>query len=114
MHEASIAKHLIHEIEQRVDEGQIVGTIISIFLRLGRLTAVVPENLRFMFSALAEGSPVEGARLEIEEVQVQARCRSCGAEWNIDSLCFRCHQCASPEIDILRGRELMIVGVEVE
>jgi hydrogenase nickel incorporation protein HypA/HybF len=114
MHEASIATHLIQAVERRIDEGEITGRVRSIFLRVGRMTAVVPDNLRFLFGVLAEGSAVEGAELEIEEVPIRGRCRACEAEFEIHDICFFCSQCGSSDVDITSGRELMIVAVEVD
>jgi hydrogenase nickel incorporation protein HypA/HybF len=114
MHEASIASYLIQAIERRIGEGEIVGKVRSISLRVGRMTAVVPDNLRFLFGVLAEGSAVEGAELEIEEVMVRARCQTCRAEFDIQDVCFLCSQCGSSDVDVTSGRELMIVAVEVE
>ena len=114
MHEASIANHVIRAVERRIDEGEIVGRVTTIFLRVGRMTAVVPDNLHFMFGVLAEGSAVEGAKLEIEEVAVRGRCRSCGAEFDIQDVCFFCPKCGASSVDIISGRELMVDAVEVE
>lgn len=114
MHEASIATHLIRALERRIEEGEIAGKVRGISLRVGRMTAVVPENLRFMFGVLSEGSELEGAKLEIEEVGIRGRCRACEAEFDIQDICFLCVRCGSAEIDITSGRELMIIAVEVE
>ena len=114
MHEAAIAGYLIQAVERRIDEGEIVGKVRSICLRVGQMTAVVPDNLRFLFGVLAEGSAVEGAQLEIEEVQTRGRCLTCGAEFDIQDICFLCNKCGSSDVNIVSGRELMIVAVEVE
>ena len=113
MHEATIASNLIDAIGRRIDEGEIAGKVSKIHLRIGRMTAVVPANLRYLFEVLAEGSAVEGAELEIEEVPIRGRCRVCEVEFDVEGVCFNCRSCGSQDADIVSGRELMIVGVEV-
>jgi hydrogenase nickel incorporation protein HypA/HybF len=113
MHEATIARHLVEAIARRIEDGGISGAVNRIHVRVGRLTAVVPDNLRHFFVLLAEGSAVEGAELEIEEVPVRARCRSCGTEFDIEGVRFDCLDCGSNETDVVGGRELKIVAVEV-
>jgi hydrogenase nickel incorporation protein HypA/HybF len=36
-------------------------------LEIGRLSAVVPDSIRFCFDICAQGTPLEGAELEIVE-----------------------------------------------
>ncbi len=113
MHEASLAQHIIADVVGRIDRGQIPGRVSSINLRVGRLTAVIPDNLRFLFEVLARGSALEGAHLDIEMVPVRARCRRCGARFAVQDLHFSCSRCASSDVQVLSGRELLIQSVEV-
>lgn len=113
MHEASIARDVIETVEDRIARGQLSGKVEAVCLRVGRLTAVVPDNLRFMFRVLSEGTALEGARLEIEHVPVRGRCRDCKAEFEISEVYFRCPGCGSAEVEILSGSELMLDAVEV-
>ena len=113
MHEAAIAENIIRTVEDLIDRGEVAGEVKSVNLRVGRLTAVIPENLRFLFTVLAEGSALEGAELQIECVPIRCRCRPCGSEFEVSEVYFSCPQCHSPEVDIMTGRELMIEAVEV-
>lgn len=114
MHEAVIAQTIIENIEARIEEGQIVGRVRSICLTIGKLTSVIPDNLRFMFRVLSKGSILEGVGLKIEQVPIQAKCLSCGAHFEIEDLCFSCKKCNSPDVDVISGRELLVKSVEVE
>jgi len=113
MHEASIAQSIIDTVERWRSVEEIGDRIATIFLRIGKLTCVVPENLRFIFSALTESTALEGVRLEIEEVPVRGRCRACGARFDIVEPYFLCKSCRSPEVEIASGKELIIEAVEV-
>jgi hydrogenase nickel incorporation protein HypA/HybF len=87
--------------------------VARVNLKVGRLAAVVPESLRFCFGVATRETPLEGAELAIEEVPVVARCRDCRAEWTIDEPVFTCGVCNSGSIQILSGRELDIVSIEI-
>ncbi len=114
MHEVSIAQNIINEIEDLISEGRIMGPVRSICLRIGQLTTVVHENLKFLFGILSRGTMLEGAQLKIEKVPIRAACRVCGNRFEISDARFLCAQCSSPEIEILSGREMEIEAVEVE
>jgi len=114
MHEASIAQNIIEDIEQRIDSGEISGRVRTIYLSVGRLTAVVPDNLRFVFEVLAGDSALAGAALSIEHVPVRIRCLDCNAEIEMEDIDFHCGRCGSANVDIASGRELMIESVEVD
>lgn len=114
MHEATIAQRVIETIKSYVASGQIPGRVSRVFLRVGRLRAVLPDNLRFLFFVLSQETLLQGAGLEIEEVPVRGRCRGCGVEFDIRDMRFLCKKCGSPAVDIISGRELLIVAVDVE
>jgi len=85
-------------------------------LEIGRLLAVAPDAVRFCFDVAAQGTPVEGAALEIIEIPAQGVCRQCGGDAVIeDSLVAigACQACGSLDLDFVRGRELRIKSVEV-
>jgi hydrogenase nickel incorporation protein HypA/HybF len=66
MHELSIALGLIDlAAEEAVRQGSV--RVAVLYLRIGPLSGVTSEALQFSFELAAEGTPVEGARLEIEE-----------------------------------------------
>lgn len=114
MHEASIARTLLEEIGARVRKNGIRGKVTAVRLRLGRMSTVVPESLKFAFEVLSRETPLAGARLEIEEVPVRGRCRACGREFEIGEPCFLCEGCGSPDLEVAGGTELLIDSLDVE
>jgi hydrogenase nickel incorporation protein HypA/HybF len=81
-------------------------------LSVGRLSGVVPDALRFCFELVAEGTPLEGADLVIEEPAGRARCASCGADSEIEDLVLLC-PCGSADVAVTAGRDLLVRSVEV-
>jgi hydrogenase nickel incorporation protein HypB len=76
------------------------------------VSGVVPDAVRFCFDLVAEGTPVEGACLEIDEPAGRARCRDCTTEFAVDDLVLLC-PCGSADVDLIGGQELAISSVVV-
>jgi hydrogenase nickel incorporation protein HypA/HybF len=113
MHELSIALSLI---ETACEEMSRLGAtrVNAVHMRLGPLSGVVKDALVFSFDAAAAGTPIEGARLEIEDVPVTVWCAVCDAKRELASLARRrCPACDAPTPDILTGEELELTAMEV-
>jgi len=82
-------------------------------LKIGKLSAVVADSLRFCFDIASKDTPLAGAELAIEETPVVARCKDCDARWTIAEPVFTCQACNSGALEILSGRELDIVSIEI-
>jgi len=83
-------------------------------LKVGVLSGVVPEALRFAFQALSPGTVAEGARLEIIPVPARHWCRTCRQEFeNIDDMIPDCPRCRTPTLVARGGRELELDSLEV-
>jgi hydrogenase nickel incorporation protein HypA/HybF len=113
MHELSLAMSLIDAACEEVD--RLGGArVAALHLRLGALSGVVREALEFSFDLAAQGTTIEGARLVVEEVPVVVYCPACATERELPSLQrFRCPVCATETPDVVRGRELDLVGLEL-
>jgi hydrogenase nickel incorporation protein HypA/HybF len=81
-------------------------------MEIGRLSGVVPDSIRFCFDLVTADTPLEGAELEIIQPSGQARCRDCGAEFEMNDLLMLC-ECGSANRELLAGEELRIREVEV-
>ena len=109
MHELALADGIVQAVSERLPGARIV----RVLLRIGALTCVEPEAMRFCFEAAARGTALEGAALEIEEVPARARCRTCGAgDVGVDPRLPLC-ACGSADLDLLDGRQLLVSAVEV-
>jgi hydrogenase nickel incorporation protein HypA/HybF len=108
MHELTIALQVVQIAAERAGGGKIA----RITLEVGRLTAVLPDALRFCFETAAAGTPAEGATLEVVEIPGRARCRACSAEVELTRPFGRC-ACGNSDLDWLSGEELRIRQLEV-
>ncbi len=113
MHEMSIAQSALDIILQE-SQNHKVNRVISVALKVGELSAVETESLRFCFELLTKGTLAEGARLDIERVEVTCRCQDCGSNFTVQDLMFSCPSCKSNRVEMLSGRELSIESFEAE
>lgn len=113
MHEMGIALEIIEIAAASIPPHLKDVRVERVNLEVGKLSAIVPESLRFCFEIAAKETRLEGASLVIEELPVLARCKGCGKEWTIDGPAFSCPECGSGQIDILSGRELDIKSIEI-
>ena len=63
MHELSITRNVVAIVSERA----VGQRVTRVRLEIGRLTAVVPDSIRFCFDICAQGTPLAGAELEIVE-----------------------------------------------
>jgi hydrogenase nickel incorporation protein HypA/HybF len=108
MHEMGIAQQIVAIVEERAAGARVARVMIQV----GKLAAVLPDALRFSFDVVVEGTSLEGARLEIEEVPGRARCRACSAEVRMDRPIGRCG-CGGDDLEWLSGDELRVRAMEV-
>ncbi len=108
MHELGIAQEIV-ELACARAHGARVKRIV---LQIGKLSAVLPEAVRFCFDLCTEGTIAEGAVLEILEPAGVARCRMCGAEVMLYRPFGQCG-CGSSDLEWLSGEELKIQAMEI-
>jgi hydrogenase nickel incorporation protein HypA/HybF len=109
MHELALTQDLVSLIAERCAGRQVTRVVLEV----GKLSAVVPDAFRFCFELCAEGTPAEGAELEIVELVGRARCRECEQEISLHSIFDRC-LCGSLSLEVLSGEQLKLREVEVQ
>ncbi len=108
MHEMAITQSVV----DAVCEHAAGRRVHSVRVRVGALCAVVPDSMKFCFDLAAEGTIADGARLDLDIEPGSARCRTCGAEFALSDPILLC-PCGSADVDVLTGRELRILTMEV-
>ena len=84
MHEVSI---MTEALRMAMDAAKSAGAtrVLKLRLRIGTLSGVVPEALRFAFDVVVQGTMAEGATLEIETVRAACWCATCQAEFECEN-----------------------------
>jgi hydrogenase nickel incorporation protein HypA/HybF len=106
MHELAITEGVVEAVTERTG----TAPVTCVRLRVGRLSGVVPDALRFCFDLVTAGTPLDGAALEIEQPEGRGRCRACGAEFVLADLIPLC-DCGSADVQVVAGRELAVASV---
>jgi hydrogenase nickel incorporation protein HypA/HybF len=110
MHELSIAQGVV-AIASRHAGGRKVHRVE---LRVGHLRQVVPSALEFAFELITADTPLEGAKLVIEDVPARGRCRRCGTETTMRDFPLRCSHCGELDVELVAGEELLVDALELE
>jgi len=114
MHEMSIALNITGIVNREMKKHDC-RKLKSLSVRIGKLTALEPDALRFCFSAITDGTGLEGAELHIEEIPVRGKCEKCFSEFELDLYFLtRCPQCGGKASGIISGKELDVVSMEAE
>ncbi|MCA1220384.1 hydrogenase maturation nickel metallochaperone HypA/HybF [Streptomyces sp. 8L] len=108
MHELAITQSVVDAVCEKAGGRRVQAVTV----RVGALTAVVPDSMRFCFDLVTAGTVAEGARLEIDQPGGAGHCRACDTDIPLDGLVLLC-PCGSADVRIVSGRELQIVSMKV-
>jgi hydrogenase nickel incorporation protein HypA/HybF len=116
MHELALMAELQQLAE---DQARLAGAqvIHRLRLRVGTLTGVDPDALQQAFAVLVTGG--EGrdlwcaAQLELERVPGRCLCSHCGQAFHPCDQIHACPRCGRISGQVLAGRELELVALEV-
>lgn len=113
MHELSIAVSIVETVESELARRNEPAAL-AVTVRIGALSGVVPDALQFAWGPATEGTRLAGAALRIEQQDVVVHCTTCAAERTLPTVQdMRCPVCGNPVAQIVRGRELQIMNVEL-
>ena len=113
MHELSIVASLFEMLEDKAREKK-AKKILTVKLKIGNLSGVVPEFLETAFNIYKKDTIASKAVLKIEEIPLKIRCETCGTELIIDDFFFICSKCGSTNLKTLTGTELLLEKIEME
>jgi hydrogenase nickel incorporation protein HypA/HybF len=114
MHELSIAMSIVEMAEEEASKTGATQ-VNAVHLKLGRLAGVVKDALLASFEMACEGTGLQGSRLVIEEIPIVVYCPACVAPRTLDSMqWFACPECNSPVSEVIHGRELQVVALEIQ
>ena len=112
MHELAIAESLIEQVSSQAQE-RGAKAVKSVTIKIGEYSGVCTEALTFAYAPLAEGTILEGSQLIIESSPFILYCPHCKKQWHPAQFRRSCEQCQSLDVQIISGRELNLVNMEV-
>ena len=113
MHEVSV---MAEALRMAVDAAKSAGAtrVLKLRLRIGTLSGVVPEAMKFAFDVVCRDTMAAGASLAIEAVPAVCWCAMCRVEFECADYFNECPRCHNVSGELRRGREMEIADVEME
>ena len=94
---------------------RVRGHVIALHIKVGPLSGVFKDALLSSYEIASCDTLLQGSQLIIEDVPVVIYCPQCRAERTVGSMRrFCCSVCSAPASEILRGKELELVALELE
>ena len=109
MHELGITRNIVAIVSEHA-AGRKVSRVA---LDIGKLSGVMSDAISFCFDVVANGTCLDGAKLEIFDIEGKGRCRACQAEFATPQLYTPC-ACGSRDIERLSGEDLKVREYEFE
>ena len=83
-------------------------------LRIGELSGVEPESLRFCLETLVADSDLDPLAFDFEICPWTRRCRACGAVFHVLEWNPACSACGSPDTEAAGGDQMELTYLELE
>ncbi len=113
MHEVSLAGGILAAVEAAARRDPFVR-VSRLRVEAGKLAGVEVEALRFALDAIAPGSLLDGAAIDIEQPDGQAWCLDCAANVPLIQRGAPCPHCGGFWLQPNGGTELRILDLQVE
>lgn len=113
MHELSVTQGILQIVEAEAKKNN-VNKVLSVTLKVGQLSGVMPQLIQDYFDLMTMGTVVEGAKLIIDRVPATIQCLECNEVSPIDRMRLRCPKCNGIEVKIVTGKEFHIECMEVD
>lgn len=107
MHEMSLAGGILQVVEDAARREHF-ARVTRLVIEAGALSGVEVNALRFALEAVAPGTCLEGARVQIDEPPGQAWCMPCGTTVEIRSRLDDCPRCGGQQLQPTGGTELKV------
>lgn len=112
MHELSLMEEVRRQALAAA-AAEAAERIVTIRLRVGELAGVELEALRFAFPLVMQGTIAAGAELQIETEAAFCHCEPCGKPFPALHGSSDCPHCGSLSLQLLSGKDLRLVALEV-
>jgi hydrogenase nickel incorporation protein HypA/HybF len=109
VHELGITRNIVAIVTEAAQGRRVC----RVALEVGKLSGVMANAIAFCFDVVAMNTGLDGAKLDIIEVDGYARCVACGVEFPAPTLFTACG-CGSRRVVLLRGEELKVKTMELE
>jgi len=129
VHEWALAEAIANYVREYVGEKTVLKKLT---ISLGELQSIDKDILDFALKEILRSMGITVQELDYEIETAVLKCRKCGYEWELNKSIFsedileaihfvpevihsyfKCPKCGSRDFDVIRGRGLRIVRIEV-
>ena len=112
MHELSVAIGIANIAEKETQKANKTKVEL-IELEIGSLSGVALDSLEYVWNVAVKGTVLEGAEKKIDYIEARAKCLECETFFKVENVYDNCPNCKSYFKDIIKGKELRVISLEV-
>jgi hydrogenase nickel incorporation protein HypA/HybF len=113
MHELGIASSIFEAVQSEA-RLRPAARVARVGLRIGELSSVDPEALKFSFEVLVKDTPFSPLSLAIEVCPLRNRCNACGHTFAVVDYSTVCPRCGEQHTESIGGTEIELSYLELE
>jgi hydrogenase nickel incorporation protein HypA/HybF len=113
MHEMAVTESILRITLEHAEKAK-ARRVSAITIRLGQLSSLVDDSIRFYWDLIAKDTIAEKAELRFERIPSRALCLDCGMEFPLPKDSFACPKCRSERFRITAGEEMIVDNIEIE
>jgi hydrogenase nickel incorporation protein HypA/HybF len=113
MHEYSLTRRIVN-LANRAAQENGAARVTKVRLVVGESSGIVPESVQLYFDQIAQGTPAQGAALNVRVVTPEMRCPVCQRNFVRPPFSFACPVCGALGNPTEIGSEFYVESVELE
>ena len=113
MHEVSIVTQLMSTIIDIAKKNKL-KTISLVKIKIGKMRQIIPASFEFAFDSLKKSTIIEKAELELSFENIEIKCDDCNSTEKLDHYHFVCSNCQSSNINVIKGKDIVLLSLEGE
>jgi len=107
-----VAESLMAIIAEQAEQNN--AKPVAAKISCGTLNPVNDEVLRFAFEAITKDTPCEGVKLQVERKPIQALCKYCNRNFNVELSHPECPNCGGDDFELQADAPLILEEIEFQ
>lgn len=112
MHERSLVKQLIEQIEEELHSRHLAG-LTAVHLEIGEFAGVEPSLIELAFQEMAIDYWQTQVHLDLKIIPLTAHCQSCNKDFHVERFRFVCPFCSQTAVNVIAGESMQLVSLSV-
>jgi hydrogenase nickel incorporation protein HypA/HybF len=113
MHEMAVTESILRITLDHAERAH-AGRVSAINIKLGQLSSLVDDSIRFYWELIAADTIAEKADLRFERIPARVLCLDCALEFPLQKDSFACPKCGSERFRVTAGDEMTVESIEIE